>query len=321
MSGVRSVDGRARGTDLRLARLHLRCGSHALARAELETLAGSDGLDREGVLDLAEVRWRTGDLQGASAAASAWLDDANGGYEPGAILARVIAAEAAADRGALEESATLVEAAAADLGERGALDELLAGIVVRAAWPWDDPPAGSTHADPTAANPAPEPGLAPVARVDPGARGAPVAPVVPGAAVTAASLGPARAPAAEPAALDVAPAAADLVRAGSELVAAAPERAAILLALAMRADPAAAGPVLEALDAAATTHPEGTGTGEHPTTPGGPPPSAPVPAALAFVRGEALRALGRHEEARIAYASAGQLALEPAQPDPPRSST
>ncbi len=52
-----------RGADLRLARLHVRGGAYALARAELEALAGSDGLDRDGILDLAEVRWRTGDLR------------------------------------------------------------------------------------------------------------------------------------------------------------------------------------------------------------------------------------------------------------------
>ena len=57
----------ARSAELRLARLHLRGGSYALARSELETLAGADRLDPDAVLDLAEVRWRTGDLAGAAA--------------------------------------------------------------------------------------------------------------------------------------------------------------------------------------------------------------------------------------------------------------
>ena len=49
--------------ELVLARVHLRMGSMGLARAELETLAGRNGLDDEGIRDLAEVRWRTGDLR------------------------------------------------------------------------------------------------------------------------------------------------------------------------------------------------------------------------------------------------------------------
>ena len=58
MSAV-DADGIAtRHPDLVLARLHLRLGSLALARAELETLAGQDALDGEGLVDLAEARWR-----------------------------------------------------------------------------------------------------------------------------------------------------------------------------------------------------------------------------------------------------------------------
>ncbi|MFN8631135.1 MAG: hypothetical protein U0838_12715 [Chloroflexota bacterium] len=43
---------------------------HALARAELEALAGRGRLDDAALLDLAEVRWRTGDLGGAGDAAA-----------------------------------------------------------------------------------------------------------------------------------------------------------------------------------------------------------------------------------------------------------
>ena len=60
--------------DLVLARLHLRLGSLGLARAELETMAGRNGLDDEGIRDLAEARWRTGDLPGAGEAAAAYLE-------------------------------------------------------------------------------------------------------------------------------------------------------------------------------------------------------------------------------------------------------
>ena len=81
---------------------------------------------------------------------------------------------------------------------------------------------------------------------------------------------------------------------------AAPERAAVLLALAVRADAGAADAVLAALDGAEV----------------GPAQAA----SFAFVRAEALRAAGRHEEARIAYASAERLALAPAEAGPPGSS-
>jgi hypothetical protein len=73
----------------------------------------------------------------------------------------------------------------------------------------------------------------------------------------------------------------------------------VLLALALRADRAAAEAVLAALDA-----------GE---------PGPAHAAAFAFVRAEALRAAGRHEESRIAYASAESLALTPAEAGAPRS--
>jgi hypothetical protein len=261
-----------RGADLRVARLHVRGGAYALARAELEALAGSDGLDRDGILDLAEVRWRTGDLAGAFVAAAAWLEDGADGGAPGA-LAHVICAEAAAARGALEVAGAHVEAAAPGLGDRATLDAILAGIAARAVWPWEPeiPPA------PSAAVPEP-PAMAPVP--------------VPVVGEVASGQPPAQAAA-------VAPAAAQLARAGAALVGDAPERAVVLLALALRADRAAAEAVLAALDAA---------------EPG--PAHAP---AFAFVRGEALRAAGRHEESRIAYAVAESLALEPAEPGTPRS--
>jgi hypothetical protein len=284
-----------RSDDLRLARVHLRCGAYTLARVELETLAGADRLDRAGILDLAEVRWRTGDLAGADAAASAWLED---GDEPGpdGALAHAISAEAAADRGAPGDAAAHVAAAAAGLGDRGAWEALLAGILPRATWPWsveepappDEPPLEAAWGPAAAAQ-----GL-PVAA-------APV--LVTGAApTTEAATGVLLA------GVPVSPSAAELVRAGAPLLAVAPDRAAILLALALRADRAAAEAVLAALDAAAAAPAAQAG---------GPPPEAV--AALAFVRAEALRAAGRHEESRIAYASAERLALAPAEAGPPGS--
>jgi hypothetical protein len=80
---------------VRLARVHLRTGALALARAEFEKLAGRGLLDPSAMVDLAEARWRTGDLTSAGVAANAYI--AGGGGE---ALGFVIAAEAAsaADR-------------------------------------------------------------------------------------------------------------------------------------------------------------------------------------------------------------------------------
>ena len=87
-----AVDERA--ADLVLARLHLRLGSLGLARAELETLAGRNGLDEDGIRDLAEARWRTGDLAGAGEAASLYLES-----QPDDALSLVILAELQASLG------------------------------------------------------------------------------------------------------------------------------------------------------------------------------------------------------------------------------
>ncbi len=280
-----------RGADLRIARLHLRGGSHALARAELEALAGRDDLDRDGILDLAEVRWRTGDLAGAGVAAAAWLEDGDAGGESGA-LAHVISAEAAA-----------------------------------AGAPRTLPPPTWMPRPPESATPDPSTRSWPESRPARPGRGKERSPRRPRRARPPRSPGRRRSrrhprcrPAgrhprcrprrrspllAEPrrrrvaAGASLSPSAASLLAAGTELLDEAPARAAIVLALALRADRAAAEAVLAALDAA-TPEPD------------------PV-AALAFVRAEALRAAGRHDEARIAYASAERLALGPAEAGPQRS--
>ena len=77
-----------RSTEARLARVHLRGGLLTLARATLESMAGAGTLDRDAMADLAEVRWRSGDLEGAADAARA--HQASGGDEP---LAALIIAE------------------------------------------------------------------------------------------------------------------------------------------------------------------------------------------------------------------------------------
>ncbi len=136
--------GPTRTTDLALARIHLRLGSLALARAELEALAGRDGLDGDGLVDLAEVRWRTGDIAGAGEAAAAALTD-----EEGPTVALVVAAEAAAAKGRPTEARRLATKALA--AAEGSVDTIFAGMPRATAWPTDPmapPPSPTTLFDP-----------------------------------------------------------------------------------------------------------------------------------------------------------------------------
>lgn len=127
-----------RSAALALARLHLRTGALALARTELETLAGRDGLDDAGVLDLAEVRWRTGDIAGAGEAVTALLEGASDG-DPVAgselPIAWVIAAEAAAARGRPTEARRHAERLRSV--DSVAIDAIFAGALRSSAWPPD----------------------------------------------------------------------------------------------------------------------------------------------------------------------------------------
>jgi len=117
-----------REPDLILARAHLRLGALGLARAELETLAGQDRLDDEGIRDLAEARWRTGDTTGAGEAASTYLD-----VVPDDILALVISAEAQLDLGLTAEARRL--AGQALQRADGSLDPVFAGMRRGSIWP------------------------------------------------------------------------------------------------------------------------------------------------------------------------------------------
>jgi hypothetical protein len=140
-----SLASHDRPADLVLARVHLRLGSLSLARAELETLAGRDALDEDGLVDLAEARWRTGDIEGAGEAARAALRD-----DDGPLLALVVAAEAAAARGRPTEARRLASKAMA--AADGAIDTIFAGMPRGAAWPPDPaapPPAPTTMFGPS----------------------------------------------------------------------------------------------------------------------------------------------------------------------------
>ena len=133
----------ARLPGLRMATLHLRMGMLPLARAELEAAAGRGKLDEPALLDLAEARWRTGDLAGAGDAAHAALGR---GIE--APLAYVIAAESIAALGRPQEARRLAGHAVALAG--GSLDALFAGMPRSAIWPADPVPEATGGARPRA---------------------------------------------------------------------------------------------------------------------------------------------------------------------------
>jgi tetratricopeptide (TPR) repeat protein len=105
-------------------------GSLVLARAELESYAGSDLMDADAMLDLAEVRWRTGDLAGGGEAAHSVL--ARGRED---ALALAIAAEAVAALGRPAEARRLAGRALAASGGRVA--PLFAGMPRSLIWPVD----------------------------------------------------------------------------------------------------------------------------------------------------------------------------------------
>jgi len=125
-----TTPGTVRTADLRLARLHLRLGSLTLARAELEALAGSGDLDDDGLVDLAEARWRTGDLAGAGEAAGVALE---AGAE--VLTALVVAAEASAQAGRTAEARRQASRALDVAG--GAIDDVFAGMPRASIWPGD----------------------------------------------------------------------------------------------------------------------------------------------------------------------------------------
>jgi hypothetical protein len=315
----------APATALRLARLHLRTGMLRLARLELEQLAGAAALDTEGILDLAEVRWRTGDLRGAAEAAGAWLDAgavgaAPGGADPDApqvlpagadpdlaraadrdapdrsrALAHAIVAEGLAVRGRHDDASLHVMAALDALAGRAGgtveadLDGLFAGIPARSdAWPAFAP---GVVPDDLEREPATGAARRPARR--PAERTAGERPEAQGGEP---ALAPSTGPSADGTMADVAmtdeiiAAAAERLRAGDDTP------AAVLLLLALRATPARAGEILQRADAALAARPG---------------------SALLLARAEALQALGRTEAAAIAYAVADAHARRGEAAPPP----
>jgi hypothetical protein len=286
----------ARTDDSRLARVHLRGGLLPLARAALEGMAGAGTLDRDAMADLAEVRWRSGDLEGAAVAARA--HQASGGDEP---LAALIIAEDMA-RSGREADANPV---AGSLYERvgGAVDVLFALEPRSPIWPADDEGwmpdgaadpgrwgllvGGSEVAAPTAETWQLVPLVQPVvplappsAAAAPAGRGALGQPG--GATSTGAVVMGGRLAGEELETIDRALAAGD--------VAAATARLSVLL----RLDPALGPIILSSADRAAAAAPAGSRD----------------LSAIHLVRGDAYRSLGRDTEAAAAYQAAHQALAE-----------
>jgi hypothetical protein len=91
-------------------------------------MAGEGALDDEALIDLAEVRWRTGDLPGAGEAADAYLE---AGHET--TLGLVIAAEAHAALGRPTEARRFADRAIARADR--SLDGVFAGLPRSSIWP------------------------------------------------------------------------------------------------------------------------------------------------------------------------------------------
>jgi hypothetical protein len=132
---TRPTPEEARAADLRLARLHLRLGSLGLARAELEAMAGGGDLDTDTLIDLAEARWRSGDLAGAGDAATAALE---AGTQ--SVIAHVIAAEASA-AGRPSEARRLASRALELSGP--SIATVFAGMPRASIWPTDPSEEGT----------------------------------------------------------------------------------------------------------------------------------------------------------------------------------
>ena len=249
----------------RLASVYLRTGALSAARVELESLGGRNLLEGHGLLDLAEVRWRTGDRARAGEAAGAYLDA--GGSDG---LAFVIVAEAAAEAGRHDEARGHLAEAASRLED---LVRAYAGMRTLVE-PEPPLPPESVSAPESLAQPeatAGGPDMAPEPAPGPG-----------DAVAESPELDEAPGPQEPPAATpdpEIA-SAANLLESGEAL------RAAVHLGLALRTGPISASAVLAAIG------------DRH-------------DAALELVRGDALRLLGRDEEAAAAYrAASAALAAE-----------
>ncbi len=269
-----------RAAALVLAHAHLRLGLLALAQTELETLADLGRLDTAGLVDLAEVRWRTGDITAAGEAAVAALR-AND-EDPVALL---IASEAATANGRPSEARRLALRAMAFA--TGSIDVIFAGVPRSVAWPPDvdePPPTAPTLFDRPAETIIPDAGKSAAQPTSTGS----------GSATTGSTVVDPAGPvelgfwddgeAGSPVSVGLPDPAKELAAGRAALVAGALDEAALRFGLAVRLAPALAPTVLE-------------------VTAG-----ARVPA-LIIVRGDAYRSTGHEQEAREAYAIAARGGL------------
>lgn len=273
---VRTEPARQRRSELVLAHAHLRLGSLALARVELETMAGLGMLDGAGLVDLAEARWRTGDLAGAGEAALAALRT-----EADDPIALVVASEAAAALGRPSEARRLSQRAMACA--TGSIDAIFAGMPRSSVWPPDadePPPAAPTLFDrgPEPAAPSDAPAPAPE-RQSTGQAAAAAPSAAPTGPVTLGFWDGDETP--DPGPTDLPDPALELEAGRTALVAGSLDQAALRFGIALRLAPSLAPAVLEATAGAR-----------------GP--------ALAMVRGDAYRLAGHESDAREAYAVAAQ---------------
>lgn len=292
-----------RAPDLVLAGLHLRLGSLALARASLETLAGRDALDDGGLVDLAEARWRTGDVAGAGEAALALLGDG----DDGPLVALVVAAEAAMALGRPTEARRFARKAMTVAGD--GLDAVFAGMPRAAVWPADPlvaPPSVATMFDVPAVGPAIERRTEGEAAIESSVPAAPeVDPLGLWDAIEVADAGTGgyedpdagADPDSDRFTLAELPAPEDeLDRGRDALLAGRTAEAALHLGMVLRVRPALAPAVLDLVVDDRT-------------------------AVLAFVRGDAYRLVGRERDARRAFADAvpqTDTATDPQPDDPPQ---
>ena len=262
-------NGPDRPTPARMARIHLRVGLVSLARAELETMAGRGELDGPSLADLAEARWRTGDLPGAGEAARAHLD--GGGDEP---IAQVVAAEAEAARGDLAEGRALARRlqGRADVGPED-LEQLLGGRARAPFWPQPAPPAAVALAEAVQAQTVGSAdGVMPADATDRSEPGA--------------GAGASQPPLAEPTPAEPTPA--EPTPAEPVEVAEDPGVTAARLGLLLRERSLPAPAVLERAEATLAALPPEVREG-------------PLGGALHLVRGDAYRQMGREDEAGEAY--------------------
>jgi tetratricopeptide (TPR) repeat protein len=245
-------------------------------------MAGMGLLDTGGIIDLAEVRWRTGDLLGAGEAASAALRD-----DPEHPIALVIAAEAASALGRPTEARRLADRAIR--ASRGSLDAIFAGMPRSGVWPADaaEPPPTA----PTLFDREPEAALPGASAVAPGHH-PPVTERRPSAAPTPLTLGLWEAEeGAESTGTPPPDPAAELEAGREALIASSIDEAVLHFSLALRLAPALAPAVLEATDGARG-------------------------AALTMVRGDAYRLAGHEAEAQQAYVIAAHGGLPERRREP-----